>query len=447
MKGPRIEPGRKGNPPLAYVNARLVDPATGLDVLGGLIVSEGTIADIGPHLAREGALSASGAHGIETVDCNGKCLSPGLVDMRTQLREPGEEHKETLASASEAAAAGGVTTMIALPNTKPVIDDSALVESIARRARETSKVKIYTYAAVTRGLGGREITEMGLLAESGAVGFTDGVQAVTDSQVLRRALSYANMVGKPVIQHPEDPTLSRNGAMNEGEIATRLGIPGIPAAAEVIMVERDLRLAELTGGRLHIAHLSTAESVDAVRRAKSRGVRVTADTAPPYFALNELAVGDYRTFAKLSPPLRSEADRQAVIAGLRDGTIDAIASDHSPHDQDSKRLPFSQAAAGMIGLETLLAVSLELAHNKHLPLMVALAKLTCGPADILGLPLGRLAKGASADLVVFDPDRAWKVQEKNFRSKSKNSPFDGRPVQGRVLRTVVSGATVFALDA
>lgn len=442
----RAEAGARGGPPLALVNARLIDPASGLDQTGGAIIADGVIADLGPHLARAGSLAASGPHGVEAFDCGGQCLAPGLVDMRVQLREPGEEHKETLATAGQAAAAGGVTTMVALPNTRPVIDDAALVESIARRARETSRVRIYTYAAVTRGLAGKEITEMGLLAASGALGFTDGTHAVADAQVMRRALSYARDFGRPIIQHPEEPSLSRNGAMSEGEIATRLGLPGIPAAAEVMMVERDLRLAQLTGGRLHIGHVSTASAVNAIRRAKARDIKVTCDTAPPYFALNETAIGDYRTFAKLSPPLRTETDRRAIIDGLRDGTIDAIASDHAPHDQDAKRLPFAQAAFGMIGLETVLCIALELVHNKHLTLPAMLAKLTQAPAAILGLDAGRLIKGAAADLVLIDPELPWKIAEKDFRSKSKNSAFDGRPVQGRALRTWVSGRLAFKLS-
>ncbi|MGQ0663262.1 MAG: dihydroorotase [Pseudomonadota bacterium] len=438
--------GAKGGPPVAYVNARLLDPASGLDALGGVVVADGLIADWGPHLARASALGATGPHGMEAIDCAGACLAPGLVDMRVALREPGEEHKETLATASEAAAAGGVTTMICLPDTKPPIDDPALVESIARRARETALVRIHAYAAVTRNLDGREMTEFGLLAAAGALGFTDATRAVVDAQVMRRALAYAKVFDRPIVQHPEEPALARGGAMNDGEIATRLGLPGIPAAAEAIMVERDLRLVELTGGRYHAAHLSTAAAIEAVRQAKARGLAVSADTAPPYFALNEMAVGDYRTFAKLSPPLRSETDRQAVIEGVKDGTIDALASDHAPHDQDSKRLPFAQAAFGMIGLETLLAVTLELVHNRHLSLLAAIDRLSRAPAKLLGLAAGRLAKGAAADLAMFDPDRPWKVAEKKFRSKSKNSPFDGRPVQGLVLRTMVAGATVFTHD-
>lgn len=440
MTAQRIEPGARGGPPLALVNVRLLDPASDTDKPGGLVIADGAIADVGPHLARAGAVA-----GIEAIDGGSACLAPGLVDMRVQLREPGEEHKETFATASSAAAAGGITSMVALPNTKPIVDDAALVESIARRARETSRVRIFTYAAVTRGLGGKEMTEFGLLAAAGALGFTDGLHPVASSQVMRRALFYASTFDKVIIQHPEDPSLGGNGGMNAGEIATRLGLPSIPPLAEVMQVERDLRLAQMTNGRLHIPHVSTGAAINAIRRAKARGGRVTCDTAPPYFALNETAVGDYRTFAKLSPPLRSEADRRAVIDGLKDGTIDAIASDHAPQDTEAKRLPFAQAAVGMIGLETLLCISLDLVHNKHLSLIEMLRKMTVAPASILGLPYGKLAKGAPADLVMFDAERAWKIAEKDFRSKSKNSPFDGRPVQGRVLRTWIAGRSAFAL--
>jgi dihydroorotase len=290
------------------------------------------------------------------------------------------------------------------------------------------------------------MTEMGLLTEAGALGFTDGTQTIADAQLLRRALSYARAFGRVIIQHAEEPSLAQGGCMTEGEIATRLGLPSITPLAEVMLIERDLRLVEMTQGRYHVAHVSTAAGVEAIRRAKARGLQVTADTAPPYFALNEVAVGDYRTFAKVSPPLRSEDDRQAVIQGLKDGTIDAIGSDHAPHDQDSKRLPFAQAAFGGVGLETLLPVSLELAQKGEVPLLTLLARMTSAPADVLGLPQGRLQPGSPADLALFDPDRADVVVPERFRSKSKNSPFDGRPIQGQVLRTLVDGRTVFAVE-
>ncbi len=424
-----------------YRNARLLDPTSNLDQPGDLLIENGIIAAIGPRLDRDGL-----GTDIETIDCDGACLAPGLVDMRVQLREPGAEHQETMATGGMAAAAGGVTTMVALPNTDPVVDDVALVEFVARRARQTSPMKILTYAAATKGLGGRELTEMGLLAEAGAVAFTDGTTAIASALVMRRALAYAGTFDLLVVQHPEEPTLADGGSMTEGEIATRLGLPGITPVAEVLMVERDLRLTEATGSRCHIAHVSTAAAVDAIRRAKARGVRVTCDTAPHYFALNETSVGDYRTFAKVSPPLRSEDDRRAVVAGLADGTIDAIASDHTPQDQDSKRLPFAQAASGIVGLETLFPLALGLYHNGQLPLMDVLRKVTQAPAEILRLPAGRLEIGASADFVVFDANRPWRIAVADFRSKCKNAPYDGRPVQGRVLRTVVSGRRVFTSD-
>ena len=419
-------------------NARLLDPATGLDKKGDLLIADGKIVAVNPSAREAGAAKA--------IDCHGHCLAPGLVDMRVELREPGSEHMETMETGSAAAAAGGVTTMVALPNTEPPIDDVALVEFVARRSRDINGVHIRTYAAATRGLKGAEITEMGLLGAAGALAFTDANAAIADALVMRRALSYARTFDALVIQHPEEPRLASDGDMSEGETATRLGLAGITPAAEVIMVERDLRLVEITGARYHVAHVSTAAAIDAIRRAKKRGLPVTCDTAPAYFALNETAVGEYRTFAKLAPPLRSESERRAVVAGLKDGTIDAIASDHSPHPQDSKRLPFASADAGIIGLETLLPLSLELVHNGQFSLLQALDALSRRPAEILRLPAGRLVPGAPADLVLFDLDRPRRIEVNSFRSKSKNSPFDGRPVQGCVLKTFVEGRVVFSAD-
>lgn len=434
MKRPTKAGGRQ-----AYLNARLLDPASGLDVAGALLVEAGQIADFGPGLFGDGL-----PEGIEAIDCGGLCLAPGLVDMRVQLREPGEEHKETIETASLAAAAGGVTSMVALPNTEPVVDDVAGVEYVARRAREVKLVKIYTYGAVTRRLEGKEMTELGLLSEFGALGFTDGTHAVANAQMMSRALSYSRTFDQLIVQHPEEPSLA-GGVMNTGEMATRLGLSGIPAMAEIIMLERDLRLVEMTGGRYHAAHLSTARSVAAVREAKARGLPVTCDTAPHYFTLNETTVGDYRTFAKVSPPLRGEDDRQAIAEAVADGTVDVIASDHSPHDADSKRLPFAVADFGIVGLETLLPLTLQLAHKGQTTLLDALARVTCAPADILRLEAGRLAKGAAADLVLFDPSKAGRIDTEGFRSKSKNSPFDGHPIEGEVRRTIVDGRTIFEL--
>ena len=419
---------------VAYVNARLLDPAAGLDTAGGVLTDGKAITDVGPGVTKKKAPKGAGI-----VDCHGKCLSPGLVDIRVELGD--------LAATVEAAVSGGVTSMVCLPTPELVIDDMSEVEFVARRARKLGLAKVYPYGAVTKGLEGKELAEMGLLAEAGAVAFTDGERAVADAQTMRQAMSYASTFGLMIVQHPEEPSLAADGVMNAGETATRLGLFGIPKEAEVIMVERDLRLASLTGGRLHIAHVSTAETVDTLRRAKADGLNVTCDTAPPYFALNETAIGDYRTFAKLSPPLRAEQDRQAVVEGLADGTIDAIASDHTPRDEESKRLPFAQAAPGGIGLNTLLAVSLELYHNGHLSLLEVLKLVTSAPAELMGLPAGSLKEGAPADLVLFDPDEGWKVDADKLVGKAQNSPFDGRPVQGRVLRTVIDGRPVFEPDA
>jgi len=422
----------------AYLNARLLDPASGLDAPGALLVEDGRIADLGPDLFLDGAPSVG-----RQVDCKGGCLAPGLVDMRVQLREPGEEHKETVETAGRAAAAGGITSMVCLPNTTPVIDDVAVAESIARRGREARLTKIFCYGATTKALNGRELTEFGLLSEAGALGFTDGERAVADALVMRRALAYASAFGTLIVQHPEEPSLAAGGVMNEGELASRLGLAGIPAAAEVMMIRRDLELAALTGGRYHAAHVSTAAAVEAVRRAKADGLAVSCDTAPHYFALNEIAVGDYRTFAKVSPPLRSEPDRAAIVAGLADGTIDAIASDHAPQDQEAKRLPFAHAEPGVVGLETLLPLVLELVHNGSLSLLDALAKVTCNPAGLLEMEAGRLRRGAPADMVLFDLDRPWRIEEQALLSKSKNTPFGGRPVQGRATGTIVDGRLIF----
>ena len=423
---------------IAYLNARLLDPATGLDETGAVLVEDGKIADFGAHLFKGGAPSVR-----QVVDCAGLCLAPGLVDMRVQLREPGQEHLEDINSAGDAALAGGVTQLACLPNTTPVIDDVPVVEFIARRAREAKKVKINCYAALTKGMQGKELTEIGLLSDAGVVAFTDGEKPTVNAKTLSRALKYAEAFDAMIVQHPEEPSLAEGGLMNKGELASRLGLASIPREAEVIMVERDIRLAAMSGTRFHFAHVTTSDALDAIRKAKAQGLPVTCDTAPHYFALNESAIGNYRTFAKVSPPLRDEADRQAVVAAIADGTIDAIASDHAPHDQDSKRLPFPQASFGIIGLETLLPLTLELYHNRHMTLLEALAAVTCKPADLLRLKAGRLRRGAAADLVIFDPDRPWQIDETQMKSHSKNTPFDKRPVQGKALMTIVDGRTLY----
>jgi len=426
---------------IAYINARLLDPESGLDALGALLTEGAQIADLGPGLFADGV-----PQGIETVDCGGHCLSPGLVDMHVHLREPGHEHKETIATGSLSALAGGVTSLCSMPNTDPVVDNVGLIEFIHRRAREAKGVKVFPFAAVTKGLEGKQLSEFGMLAEAGAVAFTDDGLPISDSQVMRRALSYAKTFDLLISQHAEDLSLSACGCMAEGEVATRLGLDGIPEISETVIVERDIRLVEHTGGRYHVAHISTAEAVACVRRAKARGLRVTCEAAPHHFSLTDLDVGDYRTFAKMAPPLRSEVNRTAIVEGLKDGTIDAIATDHAPHDQESKRLPMAHAANGIVGLETLLPLSLELFHGGHMPLLELLRRLTLAPAELLKLPVGRLRKGAPADLLQFDLEAPWVVDSTKFRSMSKNTPFDGRPVQGRALRTIVDGRTLFIAE-
>jgi dihydroorotase len=325
-----------------------------------------------------------------------------------------------------------------------VIDDAAIVDFILRRARDTAVVRVVPMAAITKGLEGRQITEIGLLQEAGAAAVTDGTRALSDAAIMKRALAYANDFGMLVVQHVEEPTLA-TGVMNSSEVATRLGLPEIPSAAEVIMLERDIRLVELTGARYHAAQISCRESLEVVRRAKHRGLPISCGVSVNHLVLNENDIGAYRTYFKVSPPLRSEEDRRAIVEGLRDGTIDAIASDHCPQDQDSKRLPFAQAACGVIGLETMLPVALTLHHEGRIGLLDLLRTMTSAPADILGLEAGHLRKGAPADLVLFDLERPWKITEEGLRSLAKNTAFEGRLVQGRVLRTLVDGRTIFAL--
>jgi dihydroorotase len=420
--------------PILFRDVRLLDPSSGLDQLGQLLVEEGRISAMGR--------LAEVPEDAEVIEGHGHCLCPGLVDMRVQFGEPGAEHKERLSSGVAAAAAGGVTSVAVLPNTLPVIDDPAMLEFVARRARQLKSVKVYPYAALTRGLGGKELVELALLQEAGAVAFTDGERALADARVLQRALAYASALGLLVVQHPEEPSLAAGGVMNDGAIATRLGLKGVPPIAEVMMIERDLRLVELTGARYHVAHVSTAAAIDAVRKAKERGLKVSCETTPHHLALNELEVEGYRTFAKVSPPLRGEADRLAVVAGLQDGTIDVIASDHCPQDQDSKRLPFAHAEFGVVGTETMLPVCLRLVHEGALPLLDLLAKLTVNPARLLGIDAGRLAVGAAADLFLLDLERPWKITEQGLTSLAKNTAFEGSLVQGRVLMTMVDGRVV-----
>ena len=418
-----------------FLDVRIIDPANGIDQPGNLLVRDGRILDFGASLGVP--------DGAETITADGAILCPGLVDMRAALGEPGFEYRETIASAAQAAAAGGITTLAALPDTMPAIDDPALVRLLRARGEETASLTILPYGAITRGCKGEEMAELGLLREAGAVAFTDGGRAIGSARLMRLALSYARGFGARIVQHPEDPSLANGGAATEGALATRLGLPGIPAAAEAILIARDIRLAELTGGSVHFAHVSTAEGLALIRRAKQDGQNVTCDTAPPYFDLNETAIGEFRTYAKLSPPLRTETDRQAVLAALADGTIDAIASDHQPRDADDKRLPFALASPGGVGLATLLGVTLAQVHGGALGLSQAIDLLTARPARLLGSDAGTLARGAPADLCLFHPDTIWQVVAGELPGKAQNTPFDGRALEGRVLGTWKAGRRVF----
>ncbi|MEA2738609.1 MAG: dihydroorotase [Acetobacteraceae bacterium] len=421
------------NPDTLFSGVRIL--GAGVDVAGDLLVRDGLIADFGSALGRP--------DGATVIEADGAILCPGLVDMRAAVGEPGFEYRETIASAAIAAAAGGITTLAALPDTQPAIDDPALVQLLRTRGEETGSLTILPYGAVTRGCRGEELAEIGLLREAGAVAFTDGSRAIGPARLMRLALSYARGFGARIVQHPEDPSLAASGTATESEQATRMGLPGIPAAAEAIMVARDIRLVELTGGAVHFAHVSTGEALGLIRAAKAAGLAVTCDTAPPYFDLNETSIGDFRTYAKLSPPLRKEHDRKAVIAALVDGTIDAIASDHQPRDADDKRQPFALASAGGAGLATLLAITLAHVHNGSLPLPAAIDLLTARPAALLGVQTGRIAKGATADLCLFDLDRIWKVEAGKLPGKAQNTPFDGRALEGVVLGTWKRGKRVF----
>jgi dihydroorotase len=420
---------------ILFHKIRVIDPATETVLDGDLLVRDGVIADFGASLGRP--------DGVQVIEAEGAVLCPGLVDIRASLGEPGYEYRETIVSAAQAAAAAGITTIAVLPDSRPAIDDPALVRLIAARGEETGSVTLIPYAAATRGCRGEELAEYGLLKAAGAVAFTDGRRAIASARLMRRALSYASIFGARIVQHPEDAELAEGGSATEGLRATLMGLPGIPAAAEAICVARDIRLAELTGGAVHFAHVTTAEACALIAQAKDKGLAVTCDTAPPYFDLNETAIGDYRTYAKLSPPLRREADRLAVLAALKNGTIDAIGSDHQPRDADDKRLPFADASAGGAGLATLLGITLAQVQSGHLTMVQALALLTSKPAAWLGIAAGTLKKGGAADLCLFHPERSWQVEAGKLPGKAQNTPFDGRALEGVVLGTWKAGKRVF----
>jgi dihydroorotase len=424
--------------PILLANARIVDPSRDLDFPGDLLIADGVIRE-----AKRGIGAAGVPEGTEVVDCDGLTVAPGLIDMRAFIGEPGAEYRETLASASEAAAAGGVTTIVCQPDTEPVIDDPAIVDFVLRRARDTAIVNVQPMAALTKGLEGRELAEIGLLKAAGALAFTDGVKSITNAQVMRRALTYAGDFDALVVHHTEDPDLTGDGVMNEGEFAARLGLHGIPKAAETVMLERDVRLVALTRARYHAASITCVESLDVLRRAREAGLPVTAAASVNHLTLNENDIGAYRTFFKVSPPLRTEQDRAALVSALAEGLLDVVMSDHNPQDVEVKRLPFAEAAPGAIGIETMLAAGLRLVHGGDLSLVTLLKAMSTRPAALLGLPGGTLRAGAPADVIVADIDAPFVLDPDMLKSKCKNTPFDEARLQGRVMRTIVAGRTVY----
>ena len=424
--------------PILLANARVVDPSRDFDGPGDVLIADGLIRD-----SKRGIGAAGVPEGTDIINCAGKIVAPGLIDMRAFVGEPGASHRETFASASQAAAAGGITTIICQPDTSPVIDNSATVDFILRRARDTAIVNIHPMAALTKGMGGLEMTEIGLLKAAGAVAFTDGARSVTNAQVMRRALTYARDFDALIVHHTEDPDLVGEGVMNEGEFATRLGLVGIPNAAEAVLLERDMRLVALTGGRYHAASLSCIESLEILKRARDAGLAVSASVSINHLALNENDIGPYRSFLKLSPPLRTEDDRRALVEAMASGLVDVIMSDHNPQDVEVKRLPFAEAAPGAIGLETMLPAGLRLVHNDELDLKTLIRAMSTRPAEILGLPGGTLRTGAPADVIVIDPDVPWVVDPADLKSPCKNTPFDEARFTGRVVRTIVGGRTVY----
>ena len=422
---------------IALINGRIVDPARHSVADGGLLLGEGKIIGAG-----EGVTRANAGADARIIDCAGRAIAPGLIDMRAFLGEPGASHRETIATASAAAAMGGVTTILAMPDTNPPVDGSAGVEFVRQRALDTACVRVAPSAALTKGLQGREICEYGLLQLAGAAAFSNGRTSVVSAQIMRRALIYARDFDALVIHHAEDPELARSGVMNEGELATRLGLTGIPAEAETIVLDRDMRLVALTGARYHAALVSNVLSLEVIARAKAAGLPVTCGVSINHLTFNEADIGDYKTFMKLAPPLRSEDERLKLVQALASGLIDVIVSDHNPQDVETKRVPFAEAEYGAIGLETLLAAGLRLVHAGQIGLPQMIAAMTLGPADILRLPQGRIEAGAPADIVVFDPDEPFVVDPAQLHSRSKNTPFDEARLEGKVWLTMVGGGIV-----
>jgi dihydroorotase len=422
-------------------NARLIDPENGTDKLGSLVIKNGKILKMvyggNPDLDFKG----------DIIDCGGKCLAPGIIDIGVKVCEPGERHKESFASAGRAAAAGGITTMVLRPDTEPAVDSPETLQFVHRRAVEDTSVNVLPMAALTKGRGGKEMAEIGFLQDAGAVAFSDADSVITDNKIFGRCLTYAKGLNALVMGHIQEPSLSKGSAVTSGPFATKLGLPGASPMAERIQLERDMALVEMTGVKYHIDQISTAVALPVLERAKAAGLNVTAGASIHHLTLNELDVEGYRTFFKVKPPLRHETDRIATVEAIASGLIDIISSMHTPQDEESKRLPFEEAASGAVGLETLLPAAMQLVHGGYMDLPTLWKALSLNPAKLLGLKAGRLTKGAPADLVLFDPDKPFVLDRTTLKSKSKNTPFDGRRMQGVVLRSFVAGQEVFARPA
>jgi dihydroorotase len=414
---------------------RVICPDQDIDKVLNVLIDGGVITE----------LTEAAPRADEVIDASGMIVSPGLIDMHVHLREPGYEGAETIATGSASAVAGGVTSLACMPNTTPTIDNEASAEYVFLQAERAGLANIYPVGSITKGREGHELSEIGQLSSGGTVAFSDDGSPVANADIMRRGLEYTKMFDKAIIEHCEDPNLCGDGVMNEGLMSTTLGLPGMPNAAEEVAIARNAILAELTGGKLHIAHVSTAGGVAMIRMGKERGICITAEATPHHFALTDECVRGFDPVYKVSPPLRTQADVDAVIEGLRDGTIDAIASDHAPHTAAQKGVEFSLAPSGMIGMESMLPVAITELIGKALTWPELIAKLTINPARILGIPKGTLAPGADADVTIIDPDAEWTIDVAAFKSKSRNCPFDGKPVRGRAVRTIVGGDTKFAL--
>lgn len=427
--------------PIVFQQARIIDPSRAIDEIGTVIVENGRITAAGKEALNQGIPAEA-----EVINAQNKAILPGLVDARVFVGEPGNENRETIASASQAAAAGGITSFLMMPDTHPVIDNVALVQFIKRTAQEMSSVNIYPVAAITQGFNGQEITEFGLLKDAGAVAFSEGKKTLQNSSVMRRAMTYARDFDVPLIHETQDKDLTGQGVMNEGLLASWLGLSGIPREAEVISLERDLRLAALTQTRYHAAQISTALSADSLRLSKQRSEKISAGVSINHLSFNENDIGQYQTSFRLMPPLRTEEDRIALIEAIRDGTIDVIVSSHDPQSIDTKHLPFNDAAAGAVGMETLLSATLRFYHDENLSLLRITELLSTTPAKLFGLNAGTLKKGVYADLIMVDLEEPWVVSTQKLYSRSKNTPFKNACFQGRVLQTFVKGKSVFKLD-